>query len=73
MTTQARALPQFPEIARSGVLSWLFTVDHKKIGILYLVSAFVFFFAGGIEALLMRLQLARPENTFLSPDAYNQI
>jgi cytochrome c oxidase subunit 1 len=73
MTTQARALPQFPQIARTGVLSWLFTVDHKRIGILYLVSAFVFFFAGGIEALLMRLQLARPENTFLSPDTYNQI
>ena len=48
MTTQAKALPSFPKMAQSGVLSWLFTVDHKKIGILYLVSAFVFFFAGGI-------------------------
>jgi cytochrome c oxidase subunit 1 len=73
MTTQAKAFPSFQKMAESGVLSWLFTVDHKKIGILYLVSAFVFFFAGGIEALLMRLQLSRPDNTFLSPDAYNQI
>jgi cytochrome c oxidase subunit 1 len=73
MTTQAKALPSFSKMAESGLLSWLFTVDHKKIGILYLVSAFVFFFAGGIEALLMRLQLSRPDNTFLSPDAYNQI
>ena len=49
------------------------TVDHKRIGILYIVSAFIFFIAGGIEALLMRIQLAQPENKFLSPDTYNQI
>src|SRR5262245_52128586 len=52
---------------------WLTTVDHKKIGIMYLVAAFVFFLIGGIEALLMRVQLGAPNNTFLSPDAYNQI
>ena len=49
------------------------TVDHKRIGILYLVSAFVFFLAGGIEAMLMRIQLAQPNNTFLGADTYNQI
>lgn len=56
-----------------GWLSWLTTVDHKKIGIMYLVSAFFFFVIGGIEALLIRLQLGAPNNTILSPDVYNQI
>ena len=59
--------------AGSALLEWLSTVDHKKIGILYLVGAGVFFCIGGIEALLIRLQLARPENHFLSPEAYDQI
>ncbi len=57
----------------TGLLSWLGTVDHKKIGILYIVSALVFFVIGGIEALLMRIQLGAPNNTFLSPDVYNQL
>jgi cytochrome c oxidase subunit I len=57
----------------SGFVSWLTTVDHKRIGILYGVTAFVFLLIGGIEALLLRIQLARPENTFLSFDEYNQI
>ncbi len=56
-----------------GWLSWLTTVDHKKIGIMYLVSAFFFFVIGGIEALLIRVQLGAPNNTFLSPDVYNQV
>jgi cytochrome c oxidase subunit 1 len=56
-----------------GWSSWLTTVDHKKIGIMYLVAAFFFFIIGGIEALLMRIQLGAPNNTFLSPEAYNQI
>src|ERR1700691_6035997 len=54
--------------ARSGLLSWLATVDHKRIGIMYLLLSLVFFAAGGIEALLMRIQLARPNLNFLSPD-----
>jgi cytochrome c oxidase subunit 1 len=56
-----------------GLISWLLTVDHKRIGILYLASASLFFLVGGLEALLIRIQLARPENTFLSPDTYNQV
>jgi cytochrome c oxidase subunit 1/cytochrome c oxidase subunit I+III len=59
--------------APRGLYSWVATVDHKRIGILYLLTALVFFIAGGVEALLMRIQLARPNNTFLSPDAYNQL
>jgi len=56
-----------------GWSSWLTTVDHKKIGIMYLVVSFFFFIIGGIEALLMRVQLGAPNNTFLTPEAYNQI
>lgn len=57
----------------AGWESWLTTVDHKKIGIMYIVGAFVFFLIGGIEALLMRVQLGAPNNTFLTPDVYNQM
>ena len=58
---------------KSGIIGWLEETDHKAIGIRYIVTAFVFFALGGIEAALMRLQLTRPENTFLNPDQYNQI
>jgi cytochrome c oxidase subunit I len=57
----------------NGLLSWITTVDHKQIGIMYLVAAVVFFLLGFSEAILMRIQLMRPENSFLSPEAYNQI
>ena len=57
----------------SGVWGWLTTTDHKKIGILYGGSAIVFFVVGGIEALLIRIQLATPNGEFLSADAYNQM
>ena len=56
-----------------GAWSWITTIDHKKIGILYLATAFTFFLIGGLEALLLRLQLGSPENTVLSADAYNQV
>jgi cytochrome c oxidase subunit 1 len=59
--------------SKQGFWSWVTTVDHKRIGILYGVTAFLFFLAGGIEALLLRLQLARPDGTVLSAAAYNQI
>ena len=59
--------------ATRGLVSWLTTVDHKRIGILYGVTAFVFFIIGGVEALLLRIQLARPESTFLNEETYNQI
>ncbi len=56
-----------------SVWSWIATVDHKRIGILYGISAFVFFVVGGVEALLLRVQLAQPDSTFLDPDAYNRL
>jgi cytochrome c oxidase subunit I+III len=57
---------------RRGVVGWLTTVDHKRIGILYFFTALAFFAAGGVEALLMRTQLAGPNGHVLGPDAYNQ-
>ena len=59
--------------ASTGVWSWLTTVDHKKIGILYCATAFLFFLVGGVEALVIRSQLARPDGTVVSADLYNQI
>ncbi len=56
-----------------GVWNWMTTVDHKKIGVMYSVAAFLFFLIGGIEALLLRVQLGSPDNTFLSAEAYNQV
>src|SRR5215471_16208707 len=52
---------------------WVTTVDHKKIGIMYILMAVVFLMVGGVEALLMRWQLLRPRNTFLRPDTFNQL
>jgi cytochrome c oxidase subunit I len=57
----------------SGWTSYFTTTDHKKIGILYLYTVLVFFVLGGVEALLMRLQLGVPENSFLTPEIYNQL
>src|SRR5918997_645927 len=56
-----------------GWVSWVTTTDHKRIGILYLVTTFVFFLLGGVEALLMRVQLGAPDNTFLTPATYNAL
>ncbi|HWR15934.1 MAG TPA: cytochrome c oxidase subunit I [Terriglobales bacterium] len=56
-----------------GIRGWFTTVNHKRIGTRYIITAFIFFLLGGILAVLMRLQLARPENHFLNPDQYNQI
>jgi cytochrome c oxidase subunit 1 len=58
---------------RSVIVEWLTTVDHKKVGIMYGASAFLFFLIGGLEALIIRLQLARPDNHLVSPEFYNQL
>jgi cytochrome c oxidase subunit 1 len=52
---------------------WITTTDHKRIGILYGVTAFVFFLIGGLEALFIRLQLAKPENALVSAETFNQL
>ncbi len=56
-----------------GWLQWISTVDHKLIGIMYLCASLFFFVLGLTEALLMRIQLMHPGNTFLSAETYNQI
>jgi cytochrome c oxidase subunit 1 len=56
-----------------GVLGALSTVDHKVVGRRYIVTAFIFLFLGGLSAVVMRLQLARPENGVVGPDLYNQL
>jgi len=61
------------ERPQRGWVTWLTTTDHKKIGILYLSTVLVFFVVGGVEALLLRIQLGVPENTFLTPEKYNEI
>jgi cytochrome c oxidase subunit I len=78
-TTAIKDIPR-PQIVAHSVprprkawLDWVTTVDHKKIGILYMVTAFVFFLVGGVEALLIRIQLGAPDNTFLTPEKYNQL
>jgi len=58
---------------RGRFTSWLVTVDHKRIGILYIATSLVFFAAGGVMALLMRAQLATPNEKFLTKDSYNQV
>jgi cytochrome c oxidase subunit I+III len=57
----------------AGVIGWFSPVDHKRIGIRFIVTAFCFFTLAGILAALMRLQLARADNDLLGPDLYNQI
>jgi len=59
---------------RTGrVASWLTTVDHKRIGILYIVTSLIFFAAGGILALLIRSQLATPDEHLVTKHSYNAV
>ncbi|USG64929.1 cytochrome c oxidase subunit I [Brevibacillus ruminantium] len=58
---------------RSGIADWLTTVDHKKIGILYLIAGGFFFLAGGIEALLIRLQLMYPNLSLVGAKTFNEL
>ena len=60
-------------VQTTGWRAWAFSVDHKKIGIMYGVVAMLFFLVGGIEATLIRLQLAQADGTILSAEKYNQM
>lgn len=73
MATDSITLPLPKAESRSVVLDWLCTVDHKKIGMMYIVYALIFLVIMGCEAILMRIQLARPESTFLSAEAFNRL
>jgi cytochrome c oxidase subunit 1 len=62
-----------PQAQPSGLWSWLATTDHKRIGILYLFTSLTFFVIGGLEAAVIRAQLAMPNGELLSAEAYNQL
>jgi cytochrome c oxidase subunit I len=62
-----------PAKRRHYQLAWLSTVDHKRIGVLYMLTGLFFFIVGGVEALFIRLQLAVPNNHFLDPDTFNKL
>src|SRR3954471_6977767 len=69
-----QAAPEYGTLpAYRGIVSGLTTVDHKRVRILYGCTAFAFFLVGGLEALMIRIQLATPNGTFVSPDAFNQL
>jgi cytochrome c oxidase subunit I len=72
--TTATAVPVLTkQPGETGIRSWITTVDHKRIGILYFWTSFFFFLVGGLEALLVRTQLIVPDNQFLTADFYNQM
>ena len=73
MAVDAQVQPQPVSWQRGRVVSWLTTVDHKRIGILYIATSLVFFAAGGILALLMRAQLATPNEHFVTKDRYDEL
>jgi cytochrome c oxidase subunit I len=62
-----------PAKRRHYQLAWLSTVDHKRIGVLYMLTGLFFFIVGGLEALFIRLQLAVPNNHLLDPDTFNKL
>src|SRR3712207_1503394 len=68
-----RPYPIRRQVKGSAIARILRTTDAKQIGIMYMITAFVFFLLGGLMALLMRAELARPGMQFLSPEQYNQL
>ena len=71
--THDSGLLRRPVESEKGIVSWLTTVDHKRIGVLYGFTSMFFFLVGGLEALLIRLQLSQPNNNIISADTYNQM
>ena len=77
MATITEVLPRPTPAAQAhhdtGFWSWITTVDHKRIAVLYGVTAVAFFLVGGLEALAVRAQLAVPDNKLVDPDTYNSL
>src|SRR3954469_3614380 len=75
MSTNTIALTELPASRPLPLRlnDWVTTVDHKRLGILYILFALTFLIAGGIEATIMRLQLVRPHNDLVSPEVFNQM
>jgi cytochrome c oxidase subunit 1 len=67
------ALPEAPHEEPGGIVDWLTTVDHKKIGLLYIFTSFAIFLAGGILSLLIRTELAQPGLQTMGENTYNQV
>ena len=65
--------PPHDRSAATGLRSWLLTVDHKRIGVMYLVVTLFFFLTGGLMALVIRLQLETASGTVVSAETYDQI
>jgi cytochrome c oxidase subunit 1 len=75
MATTEVPLPALPEAhgQRAGLVDWITTVDHKRIGVLYIFTSFLIFLAGGLLALLVRTELARPGLQTMGLNTYNQV
>ncbi len=76
MSTDSIAWPSSESFSRPFVdqlHEWIATVDHKRLGIMYIVYALIFLVIGGIEAMVMRIQLIRPHNDFVSPQVFNRM
>ena len=76
MSTNTIALTEFPATPRPLTLrlhEWVTTVDHKRLGILYILTALIFLAFGGAEATILRLQLIRPNNHLVSPEVFNRM
>src|SRR3954468_12429683 len=75
MATSVRALDRREHYlnAELGIKSWLFTIDHKRIALLFLAGVTLFFFLGGFYALLIRLELLTPPGDLVTADTYNKL
>jgi hypothetical protein len=67
------ALPDAPRSAMRESPDWAITVDHKRLGILYILYALLFLVIGGVEATIMRVQLITAHNHFVSPEVFNRM
>ena len=76
MSSDAMAIPSAEAAGQPWVQAlheWVTTVDHKRLGILYIVYALIFLVIGGVEAAIIRIQLMRPNNDFVSPQVFNRM
>src|SRR6201987_2466344 len=76
MSSETIALTAIGEAERpigERLHDWVVTVDHKRLGILYILYALLFLVIGGVEATILRIQLIRPNNDFVSPQVFNRM